>query len=332
VLLALPGITACGAPGTGDGSVAHFPLALVADIGLPGAANRFDYQDLDSLRARLVVAHMNDASVVVVDIGSDSVLKVFPNIPTARGVAVAADIGRIFVTSSPNQLVILDGAGLNELGRVTTGNAPDGVGWDPVHRMVGVSDQGDGAVSLIQGAGNGARTDVPLGVETGNVVFDAGRSTFWVTVVTSTPPDQLVAIDPVAASVTTRIDLPGCQGAHGLRIHPDGQSALVACEGNYVLARVDLTGAHAVVTVRTGDGPDVLAVDPGLGWIYVAAESGDLTVFDIGKPGLTLIDREHPGDNAHSVAVDPATHRVFFPLMIGPNGTPVLRVMRPTGV
>jgi DNA-binding beta-propeller fold protein YncE len=196
--------------------------------------------------------------------------------------------------------------------------------------MVGVSDQADGAVSLIASAGSGARKQVPLGVETGNVVFDASRGLFWATAVQASPPDRLVAIDPVAASVTMRIDLPGCDGAHGLRLHPDGKSAFVACEKNDTLARVDLGGAHAVTTAKTGSGPDVLSVDPGLGLLYVAAESGDLTVFDIQQPGLVTVDTEHPGDNAHSVAVDPATHRVFFPLKSGPKGTPVLRIMRPS--
>ena len=46
---------------------------------------------------------------------------------------------------------------------------------------------------------------------------------------------------------------------------------------------------------------------------------------------IVVIDKEHPGDNAHSVAVDPSTHHVFFPLVSGPNGTPVLRIMRPAG-
>src|SRR3954451_5722030 len=77
-----------------------------------------------------------------------------------------------------------------------------------------------------------------------------------------------------------------------------------------------------IVTAKTGDGPDVLSIDPGLGWLYESAESGDLTVFDLGQPGLVAIDHEHPGDNAHTVAVDPATHRVYFPLMVGPKGTP----------
>jgi DNA-binding beta-propeller fold protein YncE len=227
--------------------------------------------------------------------------------------------------------VIIDNDSLAEVGRVTTGTAPDGVGWDPVHKIVATSDQGDGAISLIAQSGSGQRTQVPLGVETGNVVFDVARGTFWITVVSAKPPDQLVAIDPVAATATTRIDLPGCTGAHGLRIHPDGKSALIACEGNNTVARVDLDGAHAIATAKTGDGPDVLSIDPMLGWIYVAAESGDLTVFDIGKPGITAIDKEHVADNAHTVAVDAATHRVFFPLLAGPNGTPVLRIMKPSG-
>jgi DNA-binding beta-propeller fold protein YncE len=334
--LTLAATVACGGGATGAGGAtsggsARLPLQLVADVDLPGKANRFDYEDLDVARGHLVIAHMNDASVLVVDLSDGSVVKLLPNLPVARGVIVADDVGRIFVTISPNRLVILDNTTLAEIARVPTGNAPDGVGWDPAHQVVGVSDQGDGAASLIAGAGSGKRTQVPLGVETGNIVFDASRGVFWVSVVTASPPDQLVAVDPVAASVVTRVDLPGCKGAHGLRLHPDGKSAFVACEGNDVVARVELGGTHAVVTAPTGSGPDVLSIDPGLGWLYVAAESGDLKVFDIHQAGLVNIDSEHPGDNAHSVAVDPATHRVFFPLMAGPKGTPVLRIMRPSG-
>ena len=307
----------------------NLPLALVSDVGLPGGATRFDYQEIDTGQRHLVVAHMNDASVLVLNLGDGSVARLLPGIPTPRGVAVGDDIGRIFVTSSPSQLVIIDDRSLTEIARVPTGNGPDGVGYDPVDRVVGVSDQHDGAISLIPNGGSGKRTQVPLGIETGNVVFDATRHSFWAAVVSASPPDQLVSVDPVGATVTARIGLPGCTGAHGVRLHPDGQSAFVACEGNDTLARVDLGGAHAVVTAPTGQGPDVMSIDPGLGWLYVAAESGDLAVFDITRPGLVAIDREHPGDNAHSVAVDPATHRVFFPLMVGPNGKPVLRIMRP---
>ena len=324
-----------GSTSSPDGGVspaaASLPLVLVADVDLPGKAVRFDYQDFDAAKGHLVIAHMNDASVVIANASDGSIVKVLPGIPVARGVVVADDVGRIFVTSKPNKLVIIDNGSLAEIARVDTGQGPDGVGWDPVHQMVGVSDQGDGAISLIAGSGSGARKQVPLGTETGNVVFDASRAVFWITVVTASPPDQLVAVDPVAAKVTTSIPLPGCSGAHGLRIHPDHKSALIACEGNSMVVRVDLDGAHALTSAASGANPDVLAIDPGLGWLYLAAESGDLKVFDLGKPGLVTIDSEHPGDGSHTVAVDPATHRVFFPLLAGPKGTPVLRIMKPAG-
>jgi DNA-binding beta-propeller fold protein YncE len=308
----------------------RLPLVLVADVDLPGGATRFDYQDIDRGLGHLVIAHMNDGAVLVVKLSDGSVLKELAGIPVARGVIVADEVGTIFVTSSPSQLVLIDNTSLTEITRVDTGLGPDGVGWDPPDKVVGVSDQADGALSLIADAGKGKRTQVRLGTATGNAVFDPTRGWFWITVVTAKPPDQLVGVDPTAAKIKSTIELPGCGGAHGLRLHPDGQSAFIACESNDVLARVALGGAHTIATASTGSGADVLAIDPGLGWLYVAAESGDLTVFDISRPGLALIGHDHPGNNAHSVAVDPVSHRVFFPLMAGPKGTPILRIMRPT--
>ncbi|HEX8795812.1 MAG TPA: hypothetical protein VF765_32905 [Polyangiaceae bacterium] len=328
-------LSACGACGRNSGSgpsapvssVPELPLTLVSDAPLPGGSTRFDYQEIDPSKGHLVVAHMNDASVLVLNLADASVAKLLPNIPTPRGVAVGD--GRIFITSSPSQLVLIDGTALSEIARVPTGPAPDGVGYDPVNHIAGVSAQQEGAASLIPNMGQGQRTDVPLGKETGNVIYDPGRGVFWAAVVNASPPDQLVQIGPVAKKVTARIDLPGCSGAHGMRLHPDGKTAFVACEDNNVLVRVDLGAARVLASAPTGAGPDVMAIDPGLGWLYVAAESGDLVVFDIGKPGLVTIDQEHPGDNSHSVAVDPTTHRVFFPLMSGPNGKPVMRIMQP---
>ena len=324
-------LTDCGGCGHGSAPARSaspsFPLVHVADVDLPGASTRFDYQDIDAEHGHLVVAHMNDASVVVLNLADGSVAKVLPGIPKPRGIVIGDE--RIFVTSSPTSLVIVDAATLGEIARVPTGNGPDGVAYDPADKIVGVSDQRDGAVSLIGNMGSGQRFQVPLGKETGNVVYDAGRGVFWAAVVNSKGPDQLVEVDPRESKVMARIDLPGCNGAHGVRIHPNGQSALVACEDGDALARVDLEGAHAIATAPTGSGPDVLSVDPGLGFVYVGAESGDIVVFDIGKPALAEIDREHVGDHAHSVAVDPATHRVFFPLLEGPHGTPVMRIMRP---
>lgn len=303
-------------------SAAKLPLVRVADAKLPGGETRLDYQELDAPRGHLVVTHMNDNSVLVLSLSDAAVVKELPGIPRPRGVAIGDD--RIFVTST-GSVVIIDAITLTEIARVKAGSTPDGIAIDAVDHIVGVSEQHDGAVAFLEKSGSGARTLLPLGKEVGNVVFDPTRKSFFAAVVNEAPPNQLVQLDPAAHRVTARIDLPGCERAHGVRIHPDGQSAFVACEDNDTIVRVTLDATHALTAAKTGKKPDVMSIDPGLGWIYVAAESGDLTVFDIHAPGLREVDREHPGDDSHSVVVDPATHRVFFPLLRGP----VMRIMRP---
>ncbi len=304
-------------------------LTLVADVPLPVQASRFDYLDVDPSRKHVVIAHMGADEILVAGLDGKLVGRV-PDVRTVRGVRVAGDANLILATAAAtDELVRIDATTLKELGRTRTGRGPDGLDWDPVHRIVAVSDQKDGAVSLISDLGNGPRRQVRVGEETGNVVFDGGRKWFWVAVVRKEPPDALVALDPETGAVRATVPLPGCKGAHGLRLHPDGRSAFVACEDDDVVARVDLAPPHAMTTAPAGAGPDVLAIDPGLGRLYVAAERGDLHVFDVTRPGLVRLGHQDVGRNAHSLAVDPASHRVYVPLVAGRDGSPSLRVMEP---
>ena len=101
VLVALT-LSACGAcdrntPSAPQSSSPNLPLTLVRDVDLPGGSTRFDYQDIDADQGHLVVAHMNDASVLILNVSDASVARLLPNIPTPRGVAVGD--GRIFVTT-----------------------------------------------------------------------------------------------------------------------------------------------------------------------------------------------------------------------------------------
>jgi len=72
---------------------------------------------------------------------------------------------------------------------------------------------------------------------------------------------------------------------------------------------------------------DVLAFDSGLQRLYAASESGMVVAFALAADhSISEVGRGFLGPNAHTVAVDPATHRVYFPLTTL-SGRPVLRVM-----
>jgi hypothetical protein len=71
----------------------------------------------------------------------------------------------------------------------------------------------------------------------------------------------------------------------------------------------------------------VLAFDAGIGRLYVASEAGTVSVFQVhGRELVPLGELRMP--HAHTVAVDPGTHLVYFPLE-DVDGEPVLRIMQP---
>jgi DNA-binding beta-propeller fold protein YncE len=90
---------------------------------------------------------------------------------------------------------------------------------------------------------------------------------------------------------------------------------------------VDLSTMKVLSTYQVGDDPDVLAFDPGLGRLYVSAESGTVTVFQSNNRKLHLLS-SFEMSHAHTVAVDPKTHLVYFPLE-NIDGHPILRIMQP---
>lgn len=104
----------------------------------------------------------------------------------------------------------------------------------------------------------------------------------------------------------------------------------MACDANATLLTVDLNTWAVVGAHRVGDNPDVLAFDPAAGRLYVAAESGWLTILDEHDRTLTVAGSSHLAAGAHVVAVDPTTHRSFYPVPHGHAGGPTLLIFRPT--
>lgn len=97
-----------------------------------------------------------------------------------------------------------------------------------------------------------------------------------------------------------------------------------------MLQVVDLRTTRVVDTQQVGEGPHVLAWDPGWQRLDVAVESGPRHVVD--AHGATLRRLEtYDAPHAHTVAVDPRTHLVYLPLEQR-DGRPVLRILAPAGV
>ena len=304
------------------------PLAPVGELRLPGDSSRFDYAALDSTRGLLFLAHLGASEVVEVDVHANRVVRVIPGVQDVHGVFVVPDRHRVYATATgANQMVILDEDTGRELGRGATGDYPDGLAYDPAHHTIWTTNESGGSETVLDADTAQPRGTVELGGEAGNVAYDPTSRQMLVDVQSR---NELAVIDPATLTVTRRVPLPGCSHDHGLNLDVAHRLAFVACDANATLLTVDLTDWHTIGTDQVGDDPDVLAFDPGAGRLYVAAESGWLTILTEHDRHLSVAGRAHLADGAHIVAVDPGTHRSYYPIPHGRDGHPALLSFDPT--
>jgi DNA-binding beta-propeller fold protein YncE len=108
-----------------------------------------------------------------------------------------------------------------------------------------------------------------------------------------------------------------------LQLDDENRRGYIACEDNATLVVFDLTTLTAKQSLAIGDAPDVLAYDRGRSTLYIAAESGTLSILTVNTDGLNKRAQAFLANNAHIVTVDQRTHRVYFPVLTD-NGPKML--------
>lgn len=293
------------------------------DIPLPGAPVRFDYQSMDAKSGLLYISHMGDNHVVIFNVHTDKVVANIPDCPGSTGVLYLPQYNRIISSASAaHEVVIIDASTRKIIATVGGIRFPDGIAYAPKEHRLFVSDEAGGNDVVIDARTNRKLASIALGGQAGNTRYDRVSDRILVNVQTL---NQMVAIDPATLKIIGRYNLTGGEGPHGMYLDEKRRIAFIACEDDATLLVVDLRTMRVTATYPVGGGPDVLAFDPVWRRLYVAAESGVVTVFDEIGSRLKLVG-EIKAPHAHSVAVDPDTHRVYLPLQ-NIDGRPVLRIL-----
>lgn len=298
-------------------------LTQVADVALPGAAVRFDYQSADTAGNRLYLSHMNAGELVVFDLQSRSVVGAVGDLPRVTGVWAVPALGKVYASvPGHHHVAVIDAATLKVVERVGEVGFPDGIAYAPEANKAYVSDESGGGELVIDGRSNQVVTRIPLGGEAGNTLYDPGSKHILVAVQTR---NDFVEIDPAFDRVVARHSLPGAAHPHGMSLDAAGRLLFVASEGSATLQTVDLRTMKVIDHQPVGNDPDVLAFDPTRKRLYVSAESGVVTV--LAERNRKLVrEGTVTMPHAHTVSVDPRTHLVYFPLQ-DVGGHPVLRIM-----
>jgi len=306
--------------------LAPLPLQRVRDIPLPGRATRFDYESFDPSSGVLFLAHLGDGHVVAFDTNAGKLVADIPGVAAVHGVLAVPALGRVYASATAtNQVVALDERTYKIVAVMPGGVYPDGLAYDPADHELFVSDEHGATDTVIDTTTNRRIATIPLGGEAGNTQYDPVSGRMYVAVQTL---NTLVAINPRTRKIVASYPMPNCDEDHGVYLDVPHRLAFIACQDNATLLTFDLRTFQVTATFAIGRDPDVLAFDPVLQRLYVASESGVVSVFDEKDRALVQRGQALLAPEAHSVAVD-AQHRVYFPLQ-NIAGHPLLRIMAPT--
>lgn len=112
----------------------------------------------------------------------------------------------------------------------------------------------------------------------------------------------------------------------GLAIDGNSRRVFVACSGNATLSVLNMETHKSITTLPIGKWPDSVAYDESLHRIYTIGLRGKLVVIEQQTADkYTTLKEIGAHFGAHTLAVDPVTHRVYL-ACVGVFGKPKVAV------
>jgi YVTN family beta-propeller protein len=330
-------------------------LALVLWLifpGTPGSAKSLKFEGFVPLpkdhRAGLLTVldylTLNGKDLFVTNVSTGTVYKIplpadglpaasdvsmFQLEPAAHGVVIDPASGMAYVTrSEANTVDIFDPSAMSLVTRIPVADDPDGIFYISPLQTIYVASGDAKTATLIDPAARRVSATISLEGKPEFGVFDPQTNLFYQNLEDTS---SIAAVDLNKRVITTRWPLQDCVHPTGMAIDEQHRQLFIGCNGNSRLAVFDLQKHSVITSVPVGGGPDSVAYDAQLHRIYVTGRAGVLCVVERDSKGaLTTLDTISLHFGAHTLAVDPASHRLYVAyasLVVAPR----LAVFSPLG-
>jgi DNA-binding beta-propeller fold protein YncE len=283
------------------------PYHFIREIPIGGNGG-WDYLSVDPAAQRLYVSHGTE--VVVIDLAGDKVAGTITNTPGVHGVAIAADLG-LGVTSNgrENKAGIVDLKTLQTLSKVDTAEGPDGMLYDPGQKEAYLFCGRAQAATVVDVKGQKVVATIPLGgrPEFATVDPEAGR-----VYDNLENKSEVAVIDAKTHQVLNRWPIAPGESASGMAIDTAHHRLFIGCH-NEQMVMMDSTDGKVLAAVPIGQGVDANAFDPGTQLAFASCGDGTTTIAKEETPDkLTVVQKLQTERGARTMALDPATHKIYL--------------------
>ena len=272
-----------------------------------GGDGGWDYLTMDSASHRLFISR--STHVMVLDVDSGKIVGDIANTSGVHGVAIAPKLNKGYSSNGRDSTVtVFDLKTLKELKRVSVGNRPDAICFDPASNRVFTFNGGRDTTAI------DAKTDTVAGTVKldGKPEFPQvdGKGTLYVNI---EDKSEIQKIDTKGLKVTASWPLAPAEEPSGLAFDKKDGMLFSTCS-NQLMAVSDAKGGKLATSVPIGNGPDAAAFDPGPGLAFSSnGQDGTLTVIGKGADGKwAALQTVKTQTSARTMALDPATHRIYL--------------------
>lgn len=301
-------------------------LKQIAAFDLPGPrGERFDYLAIDDADHFLLSAHLGPGILYVIDLTTNTVVKTIRGVPGITGLEFVPEARKVYTSDwGEERIGVVDLRTMTVVKRLATEAKPNGSTYAAPFRKVYVSNTLGKAVTVVAVDQDEIVKTIPFASETGMPQYDSVARRVYVNLRST---NEVAEIDPATDRIAGRYAVDGCQFNHGMAVDSEHHRAFLLCSRNKTLTVFALDTHKAIAHFPIPEGADVVKFDPRLGRIYVACSSGFISVFEAKEADqYRKLEDFAVQKMVHSLAVDPASHRVYAPEQ-QENGHPVARMI-----
>jgi DNA-binding beta-propeller fold protein YncE len=274
---------------------------------IPGPDGGWDYASYDAARDRVLVARTE--AVTAIDLKTRAVNPAFATAGRGHAAFPLNGGSEVVITNgTPNTAVFVNADTGATLATVATGDGPDDAIVDPKSGLLLVMDHRGGSVTLIDPKSHKAVGTIAVGGVLEAAAVD-GKGRAFVNV---EDKNQIAVIDIAGRKVTARYALTGCEGPTGIAYAAADKLLISSCDGVAEIVQAD-TG-KVIRQIKIGDGADGVAYDAGRKLAFIpAGRDGTLAIIAVAHGDAALVDTVPTQKGARTLALDPASGRVFLP-------------------
>jgi DNA-binding beta-propeller fold protein YncE len=293
-------------------AIAAVPAYKISTTIKIGGEGRWDDLYVDSANHRLYVSH--NSQVEVIDTVTDKLVGTIPNTPVVHGIAVAADLGKGFITTGApgNKVIVFDLVTLKATGSIAVGQDPDAISYDSVtHRVVTMNHRSSDATIIDAKTGEVVKMSLPLGGKPAFSVVD-GKGHVYANIENRDDDQEMVEITVKDAVVSKHYATDPCDDSSGLAIDTVKMRLYTACANKMMVVSDPVTG-KVLATPDIGAGPDSIAFDDGYAFTP-NGQDGTITMVGETSPGKFVPVATIPmAPRARIIGADTVQHKLYVP-------------------